>query len=666
MEYNFRETEKKWRNYWKENKTFKAEESSTKPKYYALDMFPYPSGAGLHVGHPLGYIASDIVSRYKRSTGHNVLHPMGFDSFGLPAEQYAIQTGQHPKTTTKDNIKRYKEQLDNMGFSYDWDREFRTSDPSYFKFTQWIFIQLFKSWYNNDTDKAEDVSTLISKFESNGSVDVNGARDEKAIEFTAEEWKSFSKKQQSDILLDYRLAFISETMVNWCPVLGTVLANDEVVNGVSERGGHPVERKTMKQWSLRITAYADRLLNGLNNVEWSDALKEMQRNWIGKSYGCSLNFNVIDQDITLTVFTTRVDTSYGVTYISVAPEHELIDQLTTPAQKEEVDKYVEYAKNRSERDRMSDVKTVSGVFTGSYATNPMTGKQVPIWIADYVLAGYGTGVVMAVPSSDERDYKFATHFNLPIIQVQEGPKTDITADDFDAKAGTMINSDILNGLTVPDAIKKAIEFVEEKNLGEAQVNFKMRDAIFSRQRYWGEPIPIFYKDEIPYAFEKEDLPLELPEIDDFKPTPEGDPPLGRAKNFVNKDGFPIELNTMPGWAGSSWYFFRYMDANNDKEFGSREALDYWKNVDLYIGGTEHATGHLLYSRFWNKFLFDLGFIGEDEVFKKLVNQGMIQGESAFVYRIEGTQEFISKSFETNNAALNRSNHLLFSSLFEKL
>lgn len=645
MEYNFGEIEKKWRSYWKENKTFRAEESSDKPKYYALDMFPYPSGAGLHVGHPLGYIASDIVSRYKRSTGHNVLHPMGFDSFGLPAEQYAIQTGQHPKETTETNIRRYKEQLDNMGFSYDWDREFRTSDPSYFKFTQWIFIQLFKSWYNIETDKAEDVSTLVAKFEANGTDGVNGACDEKTPSFTAQDWNAFSEKEQSDILLDYRLAFISETMVNWCPELGTVLANDEVVNGVSERGGHPVERKTMKQWSLRITAYADRLLRGLDTLEWSDALKEMQRNWIGKSYGCSLNFKVVDQEFDLTVFTTRVDTSFGVTYLSVAPEHEIVSQLTTEENKTAVEEYVAMAKNRSERDRMSDVKTVSGVFTGSYAINPMNGEKVPVWIADYVLAGYGTGVVMAVPSSDERDYKFATHYKLPIINVQEGPKTDITADDFDAKAGTMINSGFLNGLTVQEAIKAAIKHVEDNKLGEAKVNFKMRDAIFSRQRYWGEPIPIYYKDEIPYAFDTEDLPLELPEIDDFKPTPEGDPPLGRAENFVNKDGYPIELNTMPGWAGSSWYFFRYMDANNDLDFASTEALDYWQNVDLYIGGTEHATGHLLYSRFWNKFLFDRGYVKEDEVFRKLVNQGMIQGESAFVYRIEGTQEFISKGFD---------------------
>ncbi|MCP4520219.1 MAG: leucine--tRNA ligase [Cytophagales bacterium] len=640
-EYNFREIEQKWQKYWKENQTFVASNTSEKPKYYALDMFPYPSGAGLHVGHPLGYIASDIISRYKRLQGFNVLHPMGFDSFGLPAEQYALQTGQHPAITTEQNLARYKEQLANIGFSYDWDREIRTSSPEYYKWTQWIFIQLFNSWYNNDTDKAENISSLIAKFEENGTVTVNASSDEETTSFSAEEWKAFSEIEQQNILLQYRLAYLSNITVNWCPALGTVLANDEVINGLSERGGHPVERKEMKQWVLRITAYSNRLLEGLEKLDWTDALKEQQRNWIGKSYGCSLNFKVDGQELNLTVFTTRIDTSFGVTYLSVAPESELVDTLTTAEQKAEVEAYVTEAKNRSERDRMSDVKTVSGVFTGSYAINPMNGKRVPIWVADYVLAGYGTGVVMAVPSSDERDYRFASKFELEIIPVQEGEKTDITKDDFDAKAGTMINSDFLNGLTVPKAIQKAIEFVEEKGFGEAKVNFKMRDAIFSRQRYWGEPIPIYYKDGVPYPLEDTDLPLELPEVDDYKPTETGEPPLGRAKNWVTKEGYPLELNTMPGWAGSSWYYFRYMDATNDGEFVSNDAQSYWKDVDLYLGGSEHATGHLLYSRFWNNFLYDLGLVKENEAFKKLVNQGMIQGRSNFVYRVEGTTQFVS-------------------------
>lgn len=647
-EYKFQEIEKKWQQYWKENKTFQAPSVSDKPKYYALDMFPYPSGAGLHVGHPLGYIASDIISRYKRLKGFNVLHPMGFDSFGLPAEQYAVQTGQHPAITTEKNIARYKEQLDNIGFSFDWEREERTSDPSYYKWTQWIFIQLFNSWYNKSSDKAEKIDELITVFETSGNASVNAACDEETPEFSAEEWNNYSEKEQRALLLNYRLAFMSETMVNWCPELGTVLANDEIVNGVSERGGYPVEQKEMMQWSLRISAYANRLLEGLDDLDWNDSLKEMQRNWIGKSKGCSLHFNVVNHDFQLEVFTTRIDTSFGVTYVTVAPEHELVATLTTPEQKAAVDAYVEETKNRSERDRMSDVKTVSGVFTGSYAINPFTGKQIPIWIGDYVLASYGTGVVMAVPSSDVRDYKFASFYDLPIVPVQEGPQTDISQDDFYDKAGTMINSGFLNGLTVPQAIEKAIEFVEEKGFGKAKINFRIRDAIFSRQRYWGEPIPVYFKEGIPYTIEESELPLTLPEIDDYKPTASGEPPLGRAKDWkYEKDGekYPYELSTMPGWAGSSWYYFRYMDANNDNELVSKEAQAYWKNVDLYLGGAEHATGHLLYARFWNKFLFDLGLVNTEEAFQKLVNQGMIQGRSNFVYRVSGTNQFVSKGLK---------------------
>ena len=649
-EYNFSAIEKEWQAYWKTKHTFKTSDTSDKPKYYILDMFPYPSGAGLHVGHPLGYIASDILTRYKRLQGFNVLHPMGFDSFGLPAEQWAVKTGQHPKVTTEVNIKRYKEQMDNIGFSYDWDREIRTSDPSYYKWTQWIFIQLFNSWYNQEADKAESIDSLIEKFKDSGTANVKAAHEENTPEFSAEEWKSLSEKEQQLRLLDYRLAFISETLVNWCPELGTVLANDEVKEGLSERGGHPVERKSMRQWSLRITAYADRLLNGLENVNWSDSLTEMQRNWIGKSIGCKLSFKVEDQDLNLEVFTTRADTTFGVTYVSIAPEHDLVNTLTTPQQQVAVDEYVTVSKNRSERDRMSDVKTVSGVFTGSYAINPFNGKQVPIWVADYVLAGYGTGIVMAVPSSDERDYKFASHFGLEIINVQEGGKSDITQDDFDAKSGTMINSDFLNGLKVPEAITKAIAYAEEKGFGESKVNFRLRDAVFSRQRYWGEPIPIYFNDGVPYPIEESELPLVLPEIDDFKPTETGEPPLGRAKDWKYKNEFQYELSTMPGWAGSSWYFFRYMNPKNDKAFIDKDVQAYWKDVDLYLGGAEHATGHLLYSRFWNKFLFDLGYVNTDEVFQKLVNQGMIQGRSSFVYRIKNSNKFVSynlrKEYET--------------------
>jgi leucyl-tRNA synthetase len=639
-EYNFKEIEKKWQQIWKDKATFKADNHSSKPKYYALDMFPYPSGAGLHVGHPLGYIASDIVTRYKRTKGFNVLHPMGFDSFGLPAEQYAVQTGQHPAITTEQNITRYIEQLEKIGFSYDWSRELWTSKPDYYRWTQWIFIQLFNSWYNKAENRAESIEKLIETFETCGNASVQAVCDEDTTVFTAEQWKKMTDKDKSDTLLKYRLTYLADTMVNWCPALGTVLANEEVVNGVSERGGYPVERKKMQQWMMRITAYAERLLQGLDTIDWPEPMKEMQRYWIGKSFGAELDFKVVGQDVTLTVFTTRIDTTFGVTYVSIAPEHELISQLTTPEYKEAVEQYVTQAKNRSERDRMSDVKTVSGQFTGSYVINPFTGAQIPLWIADYVLAGYGTGVVMAVPSSDERDFKFATHYNLPIIAVQEGPRTDISQEDFDPKAGTMINSGFLNGLAVPEAIQKAIAYAEEKKLGKARIQYKMRDAIFARQRYWGEPIPVYFRNGIPFTMDENDLPLELPAIDEYKPTETGEPPLGRAKNFTYK-GYPLELSTMPGWAGSSWYFLRYMDPQNTNRFVSEKAEKYWNQVDLYIGGAEHATGHLLYSRFWNMFLYDTGLVSSAEPFKKLINQGMIQGRSSFVYRIKGTNKFVS-------------------------
>jgi leucyl-tRNA synthetase len=671
-EYNYNEIETKWQDKWEKEKIFKAELDTRKPKYYTLDMFPYPSGAGLHVGHPLGYIASDIVARYKRIKGFNVLHPMGFDSFGLPAEQYAVQTGQHPAITTEKNITRYKEQLRNIGFSFDWDKEVRTSDASYYKWTQWIFIQLFKSWYNNDSNKAESIDELLKKFSRSGNKGINAACDEDTPEFSAEEWKKMDIKEQSEMLAKYRLTYLADTIVNWCPELGTVLANEEVKDGVSERGGYPVVRKKMSQWSMRITAYAERLLQGLDTIDWPEPMKEMQRNWIGKSLGAELSFKVVDSDIELKVFTTRVDTTFGVTYISIAPEHELIPELTAPEYKKQVQEYVDMAKNRSERDRMSDVKTISGQFTGSYVINPFNNEKVPLWIADYVLAGYGTGVVMAVPSSDIRDYSFAKHFNLPIIPVQEGEGTDISKEDFDPKKGTMINSDFLNGLPVKDAIKKAIEFIEKKGIGKARINYKIRDSIFSRQRYWGEPIPVYYKDGIPYTFEEKDLPLVLPEINEYKPTEAGDPPLGRAKNFKTKEGHPIELNTMPGWAGSSWYFLRYMDPKNDKRLVSEEAEKYWGQVDLYIGGSEHATGHLLYSRFWNKFLFDIGYVHHEEPFKKLINQGMIQGRSNFVYRINGTNKYVShnlrKQYETTTLHVDVNivdNDILDTSAFKK-
>jgi leucyl-tRNA synthetase len=625
MEYNFREVEKNWQEYWAKNKTFKAENNSSKPKYFVLDMFPYPSGAGLHVGHPLGYIASDIFARYKRLKGFNVLHPMGYDSFGLPAEQYAIQTGQHPEITTKTNIARYREQLDKIGFSFDWDREVRTSDPSYYKWTQWIFIQLFNSWYNPETNKAENISTLIPKLKN---------------------FDSLSEKEQSDLLLEYRLAYLSDTMVNWCPQLGTVLANEEVKDGVSERGGFPVERKLMKQWSLRITAYADRLLNDLEGIDWTESIKEAQRNWIGKSEGTSLKFQVENSSSIIEVFTTRPDTVFGVSFVTLAPEHELVPQLTTPQQKKAVEEYITFAKNRSERERMADVKKITGVFTGSYVIHPFTGKQVPVWLGDYVLAGYGTGAVMAVPGHDSRDYAFAKHFDLPIIEVVSGG--DISKESYDAKEGKLVNSDFLNGLEVKDAIKKAIEAIGEKGLGKGKTNFRLRDAIFGRQRYWGEPIPVYYvptedsESVIPKVLDESELPLVLPEVDKYLPTETGEPPLARAKNWKYKGKFEYEYSTMPGWAGSSWYYLRYMDAHNSETFAGKKAIEYWQNVDLYIGGAEHATGHLLYVRFWTKFLYDLGLIPVTEPAKKLINQGMIQGVSSFVYRI-GQNVFISKN-----------------------
>jgi leucyl-tRNA synthetase len=641
MEYNFKDIEKRWQAYWADKKTFAADNNSTKPKYYVLDMFPYPSGAGLHVGHPLGYIASDIFARYKRHKGFNVLHPMGYDSFGLPAEQYAIQTGQHPKITTEQNIARYREQLDKIGFSFDWDREVRTSDPTYYKWTQWIFIQLFNAWYNKTSDKTEKIETLIKEFETNGNTTVNAVCDE-TEKFSAADWKSFSEKQRSDVLMNYRMAYLSEAWVNWCPALGTVLANDEVKDGVSERGGYPVERKLMQQWSMRITAYAQRLLDGLDTLDWPEPLKESQRYWIGKSEGTSLKFKIENGVDFIEVFTTRPDTIFGVSFVTLAPEHELVDTLVTPAQKAEVDAYVTQAKNRSERERQADVKRVSGVFSGAYVIHPFTQKQIPIWIGDYVLAGYGTGAVMAVPGHDSRDYAFAKHFNLPITEVVAGG--DLSKESYDAKEGKLINSDFLNGLEVKQAIKRAIEEIEKLHLGKGKINFRLRDAVFGRQRYWGEPIPVYYKNGIPYAMPENELPLVLPEVDKYLPTESGEPPLARAKDWKYKGEFDYEWTTMPGWAGSSWYFLRYMDAHNDKEFASKKLTDYWKEVDLYIGGSEHATGHLLYVRFWTKALKDLGYITTEEPAKKLINQGMIQGRSNFVYRMEGLNIFISKKY----------------------
>jgi len=638
MDYKFNDIEAKWQKYWSENKTYEVKIDKSKPKFYVLDMFPYPSGAGLHVGHPLGYIASDIYSRYKTHKGFNVLHPMGYDAFGLPAEQYAIQTGQHPAITTENNIKRYREQLDKIGFSYDWSREFRTSNPNYYKWTQWAIIQMFKHWFNNQTQKAEPIENLISEFEKNGNKNIDAAATQEEI-FTAEQWKNYDEKEQQTILLNYRLAYRANTTVNWCAELGTVLANDEVKEGVSVRGGYPVIQKNMLQWSLRITAYAERLLNSLDSLNWSDSLKEMQRNWIGRSEGATVFFNVKNSDTKLEVFTTRPDTIYGATYMVLAPESEFVKELTTENQKKEINYYVKKASKRTERERIAEVKNITGAFTGSYAINPFTNEEIPIWIADYVLAGYGTGVIMAVPAHDSRDYAFAKHFNLPIIEVVSGG--DISKESYDAKSGKLINSKLINGLDVVDAQKKIIDIIDERSLGKRKINFRLRDAIFSRQRYWGEPFPFYYKNDIPYALKESDLPLTLPEIDTYKPTEDGDPPLGRAKNWVSSEGLPFELSTMPGFAGSSAYNLRYMDPKNDKVLVSKEANEYWQDVDLYVGGTEHAVGHLMYSRFWNKFLFDLGYIIKDEPFKKLINQGMIQGRSNFVYRIKDTNKYVS-------------------------
>lgn len=644
MDYQFKIIEKKWQQFWADHKTFKVNNTSDKPKYYVLDMFPYPSGAGLHVGHPLGYIASDIFSRYKRLRGYNVLHPMGYDSFGLPAEQYAIQTGQHPAITTEVNINRYREQLDNIGFSFDWSREIRTSDPSYYKWTQWIFIQLFNSYYDTDQDTAVSIDDLVRRFEKEGSAQVNAVHDDDVRVFSAEEWKQFDAEEKQRELLKYRLAYLRESAVNWCPALGTVLANDEVKDGVSERGGYPVIQKKMMQWSMRITAYAERLLQGLNTIDWPEPLVEMQRNWIGKSVGASVTFPVHGNSQSIEVFTTRVDTIYGVSFVVLAPEHELVPAITTAEQWTAVSSYIEQAKKKSERDRMADTKTVSGVFTGAYAAHPLTGERVPIWIADYVLAGYGTGAVMAVPSGDQRDYLFAKHFGLPIIKILDIQEIDEAADS--RKEGTYVNSDVINGLRYEEAVSKLILLLEEKGLGKAKINYRMRDAIFGRQRYWGEPVPVYFKDGLPQLIEENELPLLLPEVDKYLPTESGEPPLGRATDWKYRTEYEYELSTMPGWAGSSWYWYRYMDAHNQETFASKEAVDYWKAVDLYIGGSEHATGHLLYSRFWNKFLKDIGKVKEEEPFKKLINQGMIQGRSNFVYRLldedgKGTNTFVS-------------------------
>lgn len=647
MDYQFRETEKKWQQYWAVNKTFKVENKSDKPKFYVLDMFPYPSGAGLHVGHPLGYIASDIYSRFKRLNGFNVLHPMGYDSFGLPAEQYAIQTGQHPAITTEANINRYREQLDKMGFSFDWDREVRTSDPAYYKWTQWIFLKLFNAWYNNKRNCAESIDTLISEFEKNGNNDIRAVHDE--IEnFTAAQWKSFDEAEKSRILMAYRLAYLGEAYVNWCPALGTVLANDEVKDGLSERGGHPVERKLMKQWSMRITAYAERLLQGLEDIDWSDSLKEAQRNWIGKSEGTTIKFSLQDSAEFIEVFTTRPDTLFGVSFVTLAPEHELVDKITSSSQRAEVQDYVTKTKNRSERERQAEVTRISGVFTGSYVIHPFTGNKIPVWIGDYVLAGYGTGAVMAVPAHDERDFRFATHFGLERPQVIEPHITHNFANaSWDNKEGILINSDFLNGLDVKTAISQCITEIEKQNLGKGKTNYRLRDAVFGRQRYWGEPIPIYYKENIPVAIPENELPLVLPEVDKFLPTETGEPPLARAKNWKYKNQFPLETTTMPGWAGSSWYFLRYMDAINSTSFASKDALNYWTNVDLYIGGSEHATGHLLYVRFWTKALKDLGYINIDEPAQKLINQGMIQGTSCMVHRDVAGNKIISAGLKSN-------------------
>ena len=639
MDYNFKEIEQKWQAYWAANHTFKAEIDSSKPKYYVLDMFPYPSGAGLHVGHPLGYIASDIYSRYKRLCGFNVLHPMGYDAFGLPAEQYAIQTGQHPAVTTEKNIARYRQQLDRIGFSYDWEREVRTCDPEYYKWTQWAFLQMFASWYDNVQQKARPISELEEIFAKEGNTKVDAACGEVET-FTAEQWNAYDDARKAAVLMQYRIAYQGETAVNWCPALGTVLANDEVKEGYSVRGGHPVEQKKMTQWQLRVSAYAGRLLDDLEELDWTDSLKDMQRNWIGKSQGAEMVFKVSNgqHEYDMTIFTTRADTVFGVTFMVLAPESEWVDVLTTPEQKEAVEEYLIQAKKKTERERMTETRKVSGVFSGSYAVNPLTGDKVPVWISEYVLAGYGTGAIMAVPAHDSRDYAFARHFNLPVIPLIEG--CDVSESSFDAKEGIMCNSGFLNGMTVKEAIPAAIDYVEKHGIGRRKVNYRLRDAIFSRQRYWGEPFPMYFKDGIATPMPMDRLPLELPEVDKFLPTESGEPPLGRAADWTY-EGYPVELSTMPGFAGSSAYYLRYMDPHNSEALVGREADEYWRDVDLYIGGTEHATGHLIYSRFWNKFLFDLGYVCEKEPFRKLINQGMIQGRSNFVYRIINTNTFVS-------------------------
>ena len=658
MFYNHQEIEKKWQKFWGENQTFKSQQpsESSKPKYYVLDMFPYPSGAGLHVGHPLGYIASDIYARFKRHQGYNVLHPVGYDSFGLPAEQYAIQTGQHPAVTTEENINRYEQQLKKIGFSFDWSREIRTSAPAYYKWTQWIFIELFHSWYNKATDRAENISTLVAHFEKFGTENLDAVQSEE-LNFTAEEWLNASEADKQDILLNYRMAYRAETTVNWCPELGTVLANDEVKDGKSERGGYPVYQKKMMQWSMRITAYSDRLLRGLDGLDWSEAVKESQRNWIGKSEGALVKFGIKGSDDFIEVFTTRPDTIFGVSFVTLAPEHELVSKITTPEQKEAVEAYIEATSKRSERDRMADVKTISGVFTGAYAEHPITKEPVPIWLGDYVLAGYGTGAVMAVPAGDERDFAFAKHFDIEIKNIFD---QDISEKAFTEKEGMVYqNSEFLNGCSsYHEAVKSVVEYLENHKVGKSKINYRQRDAIFSRQRYWGEPVPIYYENEMPYTLPVSALPLELPEVEKYLPTEDGDPPLGNAKNFAwdkvnqkvvstelidNQNVFPLELSTMPGWAGSSWYFLRYMNPNNEAEFCDKNTSDYWGQVDLYIGGSEHATGHLLYSRFWTMFLKDRGFISHEEPFQKMINQGMILGISAFVYRVDGTNKYVSKA-----------------------
>ena len=658
MFYNHQEIEKKWQKFWGENQTFKSQQpsESSKPKYYVLDMFPYPSGAGLHVGHPLGYIASDIYARFKRHQGYNVLHPVGYDSFGLPAEQYAIQTGQHPAVTTEENINRYEQQLKKIGFSFDWSREIRTSEPAYYRWTQWIFIELFHSWYNKATDRAENISTLVAHLEKFGTENLDAVQSDE-LNFTAEEWLNASEADKQDILLNYRMAYRAETTVNWCPALGTVLANDEVKDGKSERGGYPVYQKKMMQWSMRITAYSDRLLRGLDGLDWSEAVKESQRNWIGKSEGALVKFGIKGSDDFIEVFTTRPDTIFGVSFVTLAPEHELVSKITTPEQKEAVEAYIEATSKRSERDRMADVKTISGVFTGAYAEHPITKEPVPIWLGDYVLAGYGTGAVMAVPAGDERDFAFAKHFDIEIKNIFD---QDISEKAFTEKEGMVYqNSEFLNGCDSYDkAVKSVVEYLENHKVGKSKINYRQRDAIFSRQRYWGEPVPIYYENEMPYTLPVSALPLELPEVEKYLPTEDGDPPLGNAKNFAwdkvnqkvvstelvdNQNVFPLELSTMPGWAGSSWYFLRYMNPNNEAEFCDKNISDYWGQVDLYIGGSEHATGHLLYSRFWTMFLKDRGFISHEEPFQKMINQGMILGISAFVYRVDGTNKYVSKA-----------------------